>query len=81
MKLDVKLFARARDVAGSDRVELELPERARVSDLRIALVERFPELKPLAANLLVAVGTDYADESVGLCEGDDVACFPPVSGG
>ena len=81
MKLDVKLFARARDLAGADSVEIELPDEAQVWDLRSALTDRVPELKPLAPSLLIAVGADYADDSVRIDPTAEVACFPPVSGG
>ncbi len=81
MKFEVRLFARARDAAGADRVFLDLPETSRVSDLRTALVSQCPALAPLASRLLVAVGNDYADEETVLDPRAEVACFPPVSGG
>lgn len=81
MNLDVRLFARARDVVGSERVEMELPKECRVGDLRHALAQRFPELAPLVPSLLIAVGNDYADDSRQLTPDAQVACFPPVSGG
>ena len=66
MKVEVRLFARARDAAGAERVTVELPAGARVVDLRAALAADFPNLRPLAPSLLVAVGTDYADDRVAL---------------
>ena len=81
MILDVRLFARARDVVGTEQVELELPDLSRVGDLRNVLAQRFPELSPLVPSLLIAVGNDYADDSRPLAAEDQVACFPPVSGG
>lgn len=81
MKLHVKLFARARDLAGSGLIEVELPESANVAQLRQALTVQHPKLMPVVANLLVAVGTDYANDETPLGPGSDVACFPPVSGG
>jgi molybdopterin converting factor small subunit len=81
MTITVKLFARARDLAGTDRVELELPEPGYVKDVREGLATRFPQLSPLVPKLLVAVGSDYARDDVSLSPNADVACFPPVSGG
>ncbi len=81
MKLAVQLYARARDLAGLDQVELELIEPASIGDVRTALADRIPELAPLTRGLLIAVGTDYADDSLTVAAGDTVACFPPVSGG
>jgi molybdopterin converting factor subunit 1 len=81
MNVEVRLFARARDLAGADRVRVELPETARVSDLKATLAEQHPALRPLAPNLLVAIGTDYADDATPIGKGAEIACFPPVSGG
>lgn len=81
MKVAVKLFARARDLAGTGSVELNLPEGCRVADMKQSLAVRFPEIKPLLPNLLVAVGNDYASDETPLRANAEVACFPPVSGG
>ena len=81
MKLAVKLFARAKDLAGAGVVTIELPEPATVGAVRAALTRTYPALAPLASSLLIAVGTDYASEDQALTAESDVACFPPVSGG
>tara|TARA_B100000029_G_scaffold161389_3_gene157355 strand:- start:508 stop:753 length:246 start_codon:yes stop_codon:yes gene_type:complete len=81
VKLDVQLFARARDLAESPQVTIDLDEPASVSDVRTALASAVPELAPLADRLLIAVGTDYADDGTPVTHSDLVACFPPVSGG
>ncbi|GAB4157488.1 MAG: hypothetical protein Tsb009_34580 [Planctomycetaceae bacterium] len=81
MKVNVKLFARAKDLANSDSVELELPESACVADLRQALKQAVPEIAPLASSLLIAIGNDYANDSTVLDPSKPLACFPPVSGG
>jgi molybdopterin converting factor subunit 1 len=81
MKITVQLFARARELVGSERVELDVPLQACVFDLKQSLAARFPQISPLLSNLLVAVGTDYADDRTLLDPAAEVACFPPVSGG
>lgn len=81
MKVAVQLFAHARDLAGRKQVDLELAEPVSVGDVRSALAVHVPQLVPLADGLLIAVGTNYADDAVKLDANDTVACFPPVSGG
>lgn len=81
MKLGVKFFARARDAAGLERAELDLPEPATVAQLRFCLGQQFPNLAPLLPSLLIAVGNNYADDTTLLSADAEVACFPPVSGG
>jgi molybdopterin converting factor subunit 1 len=81
MILEVKLFARAKEIAGTGSVEVELPQQARVADVRLALCERCPDLAPLISSLLIAVGTEYATDGETIDTECEIACFPPVSGG
>jgi molybdopterin converting factor subunit 1 len=77
----VRLFARARDVAGADSIRVTLPSGATVARLRQALCEACPGLTSLAGGLLVAVNAQYASDALPLSADAEVACFPPVSGG
>jgi molybdopterin converting factor subunit 1 len=81
MNVAVRLFARARDLVGTDRIAVELPAAATVADLRTALAAQHAPLRPLSRNLLMAVGTDYVSDQTVLPADCEVACFPPVSGG
>jgi molybdopterin converting factor small subunit len=81
MKTVVKLFARAKDLAGSPTLELDLPEAATAAELRARLGQERPALRPLLPSLLIAVGNDYAEASTRVGGRSDVAVFPPVSGG
>lgn len=81
MKTIIKLFAKARDLAGASQLELDLPDSATVADLRVALGEHCPALRPLMSSLLVAIGTDYAGPTAKIGGRTDLAVFPPVSGG
>ena len=55
VKVAVQLFAHARDLAGQERVELELTEPVSVGDERSALAVHGPQLVPVADGLLIAV--------------------------
>ncbi len=81
MQLTIKLYARARDLAGGPTITVELPPEATVSQLRTALTEQHPALAKLVPTLLVAIGTDYATDTTVLTPQSSVSCFPPVSGG
>lgn len=81
MKLTVRLFARARDLAGSDAVEVELAEGDTIDQVRLALATQHPSLQSISQSLLVAVGTEYADGDQPVSPDMQITCFPPVSGG
>ncbi len=79
--MKVLLFARARDLAGADAVDVELPPGATVADLRRVLGDRYPKLAPLLERSALAVDDEFAGEDVVIDAGAVVALLPPVSGG
>ena len=81
MKIRLRLFAVAKQAAGSDIIEVELPEGANVGQLRRALVERVPKLSGMVERMMFAVDAEYATDETEVRPNADVACIPPVSGG
>ncbi len=81
MKVKVRLFARYREAAGHDRVELELPEGGTAETAWEAISNRFPVLGPYRPFTLFALHDDYVEPDHPLREGDELCLFPPVSGG
>ena len=79
--IHVKLFAAARQAAGTESLQLELPEDSTVADLRTVLKERSPELAGLLDWSMIAVNEEYREDTAKLRAGDVAACIPPVSGG
>jgi molybdopterin converting factor subunit 1 len=82
MTVSVRLFAILRERAGSDRVELQLPDGATVADALAALA-RMPTLTSVLERLPVrmAVNRDYASPQTRLAAEDELALIPPLSGG
>ncbi|HET7340990.1 MAG TPA: MoaD/ThiS family protein [Methylomirabilota bacterium] len=82
MHVRVHLFARYREAAGREQVDLELPEGDdTVEAAWSAVVARHPELAPYRPFTLFAVGHDYVEADHRLKPGDELLLFPPVSGG
>jgi MoaE-MoaD fusion protein len=81
MNVRIKLFATLKDRAGSNHVEIDLPDDATVAILldRLALAQ--PKLAPSLPTSLVAVNQEFAFGSTLIRSGDEIALFPPVSGG
>ncbi len=80
MIVQVRLFALAKELAGTETLTLKLAEPATVGMLRKALAEN-AALGQLAPHILFAIDADYAPDSRRLEDGQTVACIPPVSGG
>ena len=81
MRVRVKLFAVAREAAGREWLDLDLPESATIGALRNELGVQIPQLSGLVAQMMFAIDTHYADDATEIPPDADVACIPPVSGG
>jgi molybdopterin synthase sulfur carrier subunit len=81
VKVCIRLFAVAKDIAGCDSLWLDLPDGATVAQLRERLAAEMPALAAVLPQVLFAVGNDYARDDTVLSERSEVACIPPVSGG
>lgn len=81
MEIRVRLFASLKDRAGHEHVTVQVDEPATVDSLRDALAADYPALAPALPTALVAVNQDFAFPQTEVRAADEVALFPPVSGG
>ena len=79
----VLLFGAARDVVEKDSLPLTLivDQPATVASTFQQLVEKYPGLQRFGRSLLFAVNQEYATLDTDLKDEDELAIFPPVSGG
>src|SRR5687768_15701461 len=81
VKVSVLFFGAARDAVGSSQVEISLDAPATVGSAFRSLVEEFGGLERFGRSLLFAVNQEYATQDTFLEQNDELAVFPPVSGG
>lgn len=81
MNVQVRLYAVARELAGADAVDVDVPEPCTVAELRQALASQVPALAEILPGVLFAIGSDYVADKTIVPPKADVACIPPVSGG
>lgn len=81
MRVRIKLFARLREKAGLSRLELDINEGACVRDVLSELRQRFSGLADDRGPIIVSVNQHFAALDHPLQNGDELALFPPVSGG
>ena len=79
--MKVLLFARARDLAGTDAIDVEITPGATVADLRRAVAVRYPKLGPILQRSAFAVDDEFARDEMVVDANAVVALLPPVSGG
>ena len=81
MRVTVKLFARLREIAGRDTLELDVPDASALSDVWRSLVDEWPAMSAFDRTVSGAVNAEYARMTREVSDGDEVAFLPPVSGG
>ncbi len=81
MTITVKLFASYRELLGEEEILLDLEEGACVGDALSLLKLRFPVLVDQGYSPLTACNLEHVSKRHALRDGDELAIFPPVSGG
>jgi molybdopterin converting factor subunit 1 len=81
MQITVRFFALVRERAGVPQTDLVLEPGASVAGAIETIGKQFPGLATLLPRIGCAVNQAYVDRTQRLCEGDELALIPPVSGG
>ena len=84
MTVKIVFFASLREALGVDSVDLQVSGSPSISALISQLAnQQSPEWLGIltAENIRIAVNQDMINEDVGIIDGDEVAFFPPVTGG
>lgn len=77
MPIHVKYFASLRERMGRAEDIVDAADAATVADVWA----RVSEGRDIPGNVLVAVNMEYADLDHAVKDGDEVAFFPPITGG
>ena len=77
MSIKVKFFARMRDEAGISTAELDFRENLKPEDIWNELSQN----KDYPESVMLAVNMEYVSGVPELKDGDEIAFFPPVTGG
>lgn len=81
--MKVLLFAKLRDITGHSHCELDIDTSIKISRLRAELQKAFPDQADhfAAGAALVAVNQTICHQDIEVSPLDEVAFFPPVTGG
>ncbi|MDQ1592937.1 MAG: MoaE-MoaD fusion protein [Pyrinomonadaceae bacterium] len=74
-------FGAAREETGREEEQLEVGTPATAASVFAEVLEAHPALRRFGRSLLVAVNEEYAGAGAEVRAGDEIAIFPPVSGG
>lgn len=79
----IVFLAQLREQLGCAGIEIDSTEVSSISELKQYLLGRYPEWSEFLEQkkLLIALNHEYARSDLPLVSGDEVAFFPPVTGG
>lgn len=77
MTIAVKFFASLREQIGRDELELDIETPRTVTEIW----QQASGDQAMPGNTLMAVNMEYVEASHPVRDGDEVAFFPPVTGG
>ena len=81
--MKIKYFAWIRELTKNDEEDLDFYKINNLDKLKIFLSTKYPDLqKHFDKEILrFAINQEYVVENIDLDEDDEIAVFPPVSGG
>ena len=79
----IKYFAWIRELTKNDAEHLDFDKINNLDKLKMFLSSKYPDLQKYFDKeiLRFAVNQEYVVENIDLYEDDEIAVFPPVSGG
>ncbi len=81
MRVRVLFFGMLKEIVGHAAEDAEFPAGADLRAVFECYAARFPQMRQMAASIVVARNQEFAPLSTALADGDEVAFLPPVSGG
>ena len=81
--MKIKYFAWIKDITNLEEEEINLNEAKNLDELKTYIIEKYPDLKKhmIKEILRFAINQEYVVKNTNLNHEDEIAIFPPVSGG
>jgi molybdopterin synthase catalytic subunit len=81
VRLKLLFFASLKDIVGSRELQIDMPAGSTIHDVLERLESSYPRLRAYRPVVLTSVNEEYAPLQATVADGDELAIFPPVSGG
>jgi molybdopterin converting factor small subunit len=81
MQVTVRLSAALAQLTGNPRVQLTVPDDAKIADVTAALVQNYPAIQDRLAYAIPIVAGDHATPQSCVPAGQEIAFLMPAAGG
>lgn len=81
MKITVFFFATLKDISRTDKLEIEVEPGTSIAGLKNLVIRMIPDTATILPGAVASINRKFAFDEDVLSENDEVAIFPPVSGG
>jgi molybdopterin synthase sulfur carrier subunit len=81
MTVKVLFFARLREKMGMKEIDFALDKPVTLEMFQTLLIEEYPIFADLPQPIVIAINQQFAHSEQVVSDGDEVAFFPPVTGG
>ena len=81
MSIRVLFFASLADITGIQEATLDAAEFSDIDSILSRFASEHPELQARRSTILFALNSEFARPESKVKDGDEIAFFPPVSGG
>ena len=81
--MKIKYFAWIKDITNLEQEEINLSKAKNLDELKTYIIDKYPDLKKhmIKEILRFAINQEYVVKNTNLNDEDEIAIFPPVSGG
>ena len=81
--MKIKYFAWIKDITNNEDEEINSEKINNLDELRVFIIKKYPDLRKHFDKeiLRFAVNKEYVTKNINLNANDEIAIFPPVSGG
>jgi MoaD family protein len=81
MKITVRLFGRYKDIAGKEKIQIDITDGNTLRDVVDVFVKQYPTVAIDKSRLMIIKNKMYASFDITVNEGDEITLSPPVVSG
>ncbi len=80
-KITVNLYYHLKDKAGTNQINLELPENSTIKELKTLLIHNYPALQSQLDNIMMLINQKIAIDEDKIPQNAQVSFLTPIGGG